>query len=81
MGEVALSTAGNGQLAAAPVGSLQDCYVEAQPAGRDRARQTRGPAAGYNQVCNISHYMNLAMLAEPMSPLELHENPLEPFCV
>ena len=62
MGEVTLSAAGHGELAAAPVRALQDDYLEPQPAGRNRARQSRGPAADYGQVSNRLDYMNLAIL-------------------
>jgi hypothetical protein len=81
MGEVTLSTAGNGQLAATPVGSLQDRHAEAQPAGGNCARQARGPAANDDQVCNLNHYMNLTIFPKPSPLPNLPENLIEPFCV
>jgi len=60
--KVALTAAGHGELAAAPVRALQDDYLEPQPAGRNRARQSRGPAADDRQVSNLLDYMNLAIL-------------------
>ena len=62
MSEVALAAAGHGELAAAPVRALQDDYLEFKPAGRNRASQSRGPAADDRQVSNRLDYMNLAIL-------------------